>query len=259
MNKLTLNKMLRELLPIGAVATKSWLKTHGVPLHRIDNLVKSGQVDLVANGVYKRPDTILSWEGIVSSLQAMNHQIYLGGLSSLEQHGFGHYLSLSETREVNLYSSDRFPSWVKRVLPKMRLVLHSSKRILWVDADKKLLYKKLSSALRPSIQFHASSAELAYLEALAEIPSRLSFEHADNLMAGLTRLSPKRIDAALRACRSVKVKRLFFWFSHRHNHPWQKKVNYENYDLGSGKRVIEKKGALDKEFLITVPRAMIRE
>ncbi|WP_246668279.1 type IV toxin-antitoxin system AbiEi family antitoxin domain-containing protein [Bradyrhizobium elkanii] len=51
-------------------------------------------------------------------------------------------------------------------------------------------------------------------------------------------LSPKRVQAVLEACRSVKVKRLFLWFAERHAHPWFGRLDLKRIDLGRGKRQI---------------------
>ena len=86
-----------------------------------------------------------------------------------------------------------------------------------------------------------------------DVPKAMSFEHADNLMQGLSSLSPKRLEALLKACRHVQVKRLFFFFADRYDYPWRKRLNPDDYDLGSGKRHIVAGGVLDSTYLITVP------
>jgi hypothetical protein len=58
----------------------------------------------------------------------------------------------------------------------------------------------------------------------------------------------------LRACKNIKVKRLFLWFAEKHRHHWFEKLDLKDIDLGKGKRVIQKGGMLDKKYLITVPR-----
>ena len=73
------------------------------------------------------------------------------------------------------------------------------------------------------------------------------------LMEGLANLSPGRLQKLLRDCRSVKVKRLFFYFADRHQHAWLKRLDKEAIDLGQGKRMLVKGGKLDKNYLITVP------
>jgi len=80
-----------------------------------------------------------------------------------------------------------------------------------------------------------------------------SFTHAAELFAGLTSLRPGVINTLLTACASIKVKRLFLFLADLHDYPWFSKVEWRQLDLGSGKRVITKGGALDKQFMITVP------
>jgi hypothetical protein len=94
------------------------------------------------------------------------------------------------------------------------------------------------------------------LEVLMDVPSTVSFEHADALMQGLHNLSPRKVNALLTVCRSVKAKRLFLWLAERHEHAWFKHLRPDEYDLGSGKRVIAENGKLDAQWAITVPGEM---
>ena len=75
-------------------------------------------------------------------------------------------------------------------------------------------------------------------------------------MEGLTNLSPRRLQRLLADCRSVKVKRLFFFFADRHKHPWLTHLKKEEIDLGKGKRMLVKGGKLDHAYQITVPEDM---
>lgn len=70
-----------------------------------------------------------------------------------------------------------------------------------------------------------SPPERAILELLDEIPNRETVHQADVLMEGLLNLSPRRLQTLLSQCKSVKVKRLFFWFAERHNHAWLRKID----------------------------------
>ena len=54
-----------------------------------------------------------------------------------------------------------------------------------------------------------ASDERAILEFLQDVPTKVSVYEADALMQGLANLRPNRVTALLRACQSVKVKRLF--------------------------------------------------
>jgi hypothetical protein len=98
-----------------------------------------------------------------------------------------------------------------------------------------------------------STPERAILELLEQVPQKETFHQADMLMEGLRNLSPKRLQQLLADCRSIKVKRLFFWFAERHNHAWLKKLDRAAIDLGRGKRMLVRGGKLDTKFNITVP------
>jgi len=75
-------------------------------------------------------------------------------------------------------------------------------------------------------------------------------------MEGLPNLSPRRLQTLLEDCRSVKVKRLFFWFAERHNHAWMGKIDRSRIDLGRGKRLLVRGGKLDPKYNITVPETL---
>ncbi|KWV56666.1 hypothetical protein AS026_32980 [Rhizobium altiplani] len=58
-------------------------------------------------------------------------------------------------------------------------------------------------------------------------------------------LSPRRLNLLQKDCRSIKVKRLFFWFADRHSPSWLRQIDRKGVDLGSGKRMLLKRGRLD--------------
>lgn len=245
---------LLDLLPYGLVATKKWLMAQGLPLHNIDNLVKSGQLVSLYAGVYKRPDTHLTWQGLVCSLQRMEVDCTVGGVSALELHGFAHYLPLGRKTTVHLYSHGKIPAWINKLLPDTKFTLHTALKlsgdtsmtdtITWGDHQHPLTL---------------STPELASLELLIDVPNTMSFEYVDQLMQGLTTLSPRRLQKLLEQVEHVKVKRLFFWYAKRHHHPWATKLMPDDFNLGRGKRVVAKQGMLDKQFQITVPKTMAEE
>ncbi len=98
-----------------------------------------------------------------------------------------------------------------------------------------------------------STPERAFLELLDELPKRETFHNVDVIAEGLRTLSPTRLQKLLEDCRSVKVKRLFFWFAERHGHRWLARIDRDRVSLGSGKRMLVKGGRLDSKYLITVP------
>ena len=98
-----------------------------------------------------------------------------------------------------------------------------------------------------------SSPERAILELLDELPKHESFHQADMLMEGLTNASPRRLQELLEHCRSVKTKRLFFFFADRHRHAWLKRLDKQAIDLGKGDRLLVKGGRFNSTYHITVP------
>ncbi len=54
------------------------------------------------------------------------------------------------------------------------------------------------------------------LEAVDDLPDHGSFHTIDMIFQGLTNLRPRRLMSLLQACRSIKVKRLFFVYADKH-------------------------------------------
>ncbi len=248
---------LDKFLPYGMITTRKWLLEQGVNLHTIDNQVKNGQLSPLVSGVYSRASAKLSWQSVVSSLQnLMKEDVLVGGITALESQGMAHYLSLSDKQIVHLYSNSKALSWLNKLLPNVDFVWHSTKR-LWnseISKNKKLSTEHTWREDLPPLLL--SCTEKAYLELLFDVPEDVSFEHADEVMQGLTSLSPRKLQLLLNYCSNVKAKRLFFWFADRHSYAWVKKLSSDDYDLGSGKRLLIKGGKLDHKYQITVPEHM---
>ena len=255
---------LKTLLPYGMLATKRWLAEQGLSAHALDNAVKTDTLLPLATGVYSQYSRAVTWEGVVASMQRMMANsvddelppVVVGGLSALSISGLSQYLLLGSTPHIHLYETKKLPSWLARLSLPIKFEGHSTSK-LWPDnvsKDRAFVKKHEWGEQLPPVYF--SCPEKAILEVLMDLPERVSFEHADELMQGLVNLSPRKLDTLLKGCKSVKVKRLFLWLAKRHAYPWFEKLNVENYDLGSGKRVVAKGGSLDTEYLITVPQHM---
>ena len=86
-------------------------------------------------------------------------------------------------------------------------------------------------------------------------PTMRAFHHVDMMMEGLVNISPSRMQSLLELTKSIKVKRLFFFFASRHNHRWAVRLDKSKIDLGKGKRSLVKGGKLDPVHQITVPKS----
>ena len=91
------------------------------------------------------------------------------------------------------------------------------------------------------------------LEAIDDLPNKQTFDEVDKFIEFVVTINPDRMNALLKECSSIKVKRLFLWFAERHNHDWLEHIDIEAIDLGSGKRQIFSNGRLDNKYNITVP------
>ena len=250
-------KQLQKLLPLNMLATKSWLVTQGLNLHFLDNAVRSQTLIPITAGVYMRQEAKLSWKGIVASLQRMVRvPVHVGGLTALELEGLGHYLSKGSKPKVHLYSLEMLPRWLARIDTSAQFEWHGTRR-LWPETlmqDNQYLRQDSWQGSLPPLYY--SCPEKAILELLATVPHTIGFEYADQLMQGLHNLSPRKLNALLTACSSIKAKRLFLWLAVRHQHAWFKHLTPEQYALGNGKRLIAKGGKLDPTWQITVPKDM---
>ena len=87
----------------------------------------------------------------------------------------------------------------------------------------------------------------------ARVPGLQFFRSAQFCCANLALFKLVRLQKLLADCRSVKVKRLFFFFADRHQHAWLERLDKDAIDLGEGKRMLVKGGKLNKPYQITVP------
>jgi hypothetical protein len=178
----------------------------------------------------------------------------VGGRSALELQGLAHYLPLQGVTRVSLYTTTKIPSWVRTFPGEYTFTVH-----------RQMLFKTLPSAALVSKPFGAwdwpipyATVELALFELLAAVRQASDFDIADKFFEGATVLRPALVRELLLSCSHVLAKRLFLWFAARHEHAWLKKLDTKGVDLGRGKRLVVKGGALDMKYQITVPRTMTR-
>jgi hypothetical protein len=247
----------------------AWLKKRGYSRQLLSHYVTAGWLTQPTRGVYCRPRGSLSWQQVVISLQAMlDYPLLVGGRTALELQGYAHYLP-HEQKEVHLYGPKPPPNWLHKLPLKTRFVYHNDLKLFRSALPMKGL-TQLEGGKKPdastaqdswTIQswgqwnwpLALSTPERAALELLDELPKRESFHQAQVLMQSLFNLSPRRLQKLLADCRSVKVKRLFFFFADQHRHAWLKRLDKKAIDLGKGKRMLVKGGKFDKTYQITVP------
>ena len=244
---------LENQLPEGLVVDRVWLAERGFARPLVDYYLRSGALAPVARGAYRRPGPPLKWEHVVYSIQNLGYSAYVGGRSALEFQGFAHYLSMQGVQQVHLYGADRLPGWVSKLETPYQLLLHKI-HLFDMPVNEAITTRPFGHW---DWLINYAAPELALLELAAEAKQEADFEVLDKLFDSATSLRPQLIMKLLKACQHIKARRLFLWFAERHGFAWAKRLEADAVNLGSGKRVIVKGGALDKKYQITVPRKMI--
>jgi len=246
---------LERALPEGLLVDAAWLEARGYSAQLRKKYVASGWLEKPAHTLYRRPRGTIGWEQVVISMQMLlGLPLVVGGRTALELRGLGHYLA-RETAEIHLYGPKPPPAWLKALPLEARFVVHNSARLFPVSDGAAPTIDEFTTLPwgRWDWKMALSTPERSVLELLDELPARESFHQVDKLFEGLSSLSPRRLQPLLEACRSVKVKRLFFFFADRHAHAWLKRLDKATIDLGSGNRELVKGGRLDPTYRITVP------
>lgn len=273
-NASLLNRLAKDL-PEGLVVDAAWLDEHGIASNLRSYYVKAGWLEQPVRGVYKKPRGPLSWQQVVISLQTLvlRSAFIVGGRTALELQGFAHYLT-QDARTVYLHGPEKPPTWLQKLDLPQRFVYRNSTvlfrndpvaygidSLAWSLAEG--TGRNLGGLRGGSIAqiewgqwdwpLTLSRPERAYLEMLDELPAHESFHQADMIMQGAVNFSPRLLQTLLADCRSIKVKRLFFFFADRHRHAWLRYLDKSALDLGKGKRSLVPGGKLDPVYLITVP------
>ncbi|MDO5614769.1 MAG: type IV toxin-antitoxin system AbiEi family antitoxin domain-containing protein [Cruoricaptor ignavus] len=257
---LAIRNQMEEIIPEGLIVTRSWLQdTMNLGKHTLDNLVKSGYLKSIQRGIYIRgAKKRTSWRSIVFSLQnIIKSDLLVGGLTALELKGYTHYIPVSGTEQIMLYGDANVPQWCNEYVLKATFYKHSQREI-FANMNKEEIAKYTISISWEDTQIKAVCPEMAILQVLRQVPNEISFEHAAELMQGMTSLSPRKLQALLEACTHIGIKRLFLFLANHYNYVWFTKLKIENIHLGSGKRMLVEGGELDKNYLITVPKNFMK-
>ena len=256
-------KKVLEAVPAGYLVDAAWLTDHGVAYETFRDYVKRGWLERVHRGVFRRPApnaskaNTLDWQTCLLSLQhIMGYDVHVGGATALGQQGYDHYLRLGSNAPVWVYG-DAIPNW----LAKLPLNAPIETRSTSLFADPSLGLTKdetdASTILPWDWKLKMSSPERAVMEVMDELPDHESFHNLDMVFESLTTLRPRTLTALLHSCKKIKVKRLFFVFADRHNHAWRKRLDPEEFNLGSGDRALVKGGKIHPRYRIMVPEEFV--
>ena len=259
-------KPLLEAVPPGFMVDTRWLRARGIDPKSIHNYVARGWLERVVRGVYRRPLTEGLQENpdepwaipLLSLQRLMKYDVHLGAESALDIAGHQHYVFRRRTR-IHLYGD--VPTWLKRLPMKAKILVR--RRKLFDDHRLGVVGDEPESVwTRPRVglwtwRLRRSGPERAFLEALDELPRNESFDTLDRIFQLLSHLQPDLLQALLRSCRSVKVRRLFFVYADRHPHGWLEHLDTSKIDFGSGPRSLVEGGRFHPTYRIQLPAFLV--
>ncbi|MCV6608465.1 MAG: type IV toxin-antitoxin system AbiEi family antitoxin [Campylobacterales bacterium] len=242
-------KLLHQLIPEGIAVSASFLEKHSISRQLRYKYVQN-QWLFKKGSFYSISNESISWEGVVVGLQKFeNRSFSVGGLKSLEIQGFAHYLPIGDEKKITLYGEEKLPRSLDKVIGDGSKIFLKRKPDL---KDKGLT--KIPTKIK-EFTITISTPERAILELLYLTEKEgVTFTFVGEIFENLTTLRPNVLNELLSLCKSKKVKRLFSFFSHFYNHQWSRFIDFERVDCGKGKIQIVKKGELDKNFQITIPK-----
>lgn len=250
-NEIKLKRLLELHVP-GTVILASWLKEKGFSHDLQQRYRKSGWLESVGVGAFKRPNETLTWQGALFSLQKQARlNLHAGGLTTLSFSGYSHYLRTgSET--VYLFSDlkTNLPAWFKGYPWESTVKYY---RTTFLPDNTGLQENKGNS-----LQITISSAERAILECLYLSPDKMDLMEVYQIFSGMVNLRPELVQELLGKCTSVKVKRLFLYMLKKSKHQWGNFLNLDGVTLGTGARSIVADGVYDPEYMITIPEELAR-
>ena len=248
-NEIKLKKLLDLHVP-GTVILASWLDENGFSHDLQQRYRRSGWLESVGVGAFKRPNENLSWQGAIYSLQKQGRSsMHIGALSSLSFLGYSHYIRTGpETVYVFSDLKATLPSWFRKY-PWKESIKHIKTSFLPVNSG-------LQENNEKQFQITISTAERAILECLYLCPEKMDLFEVYQIMSGMVNLRPDLIQKLLEECNSIKVKRLFLYMLKKSNHQWGNFLNLKNVTLGKGDRSVVKNGIYDSEYRITIPKEL---
>ena len=244
-----INKLTKLWKP-GFVFTSSFLKQEGINYDQQSAYKKSGWLESMGSGAFKRADDMIKWPGGLHALQnQLNLRIHLGGKSALIRQGYSHYAYMKEPNLFLFMSREhKLPGWFKNYNWDIKLELS---RTAFLPAG---LEDSYTITNIDGFDITTSIPERAILELLYYIPVKQGFDEAIKIVELMSSLRPEKVQMLLELCTSVKVKRLFLYMAEKQDYFWYNDLNLDKINLGSGNRMVVRNGVLDSKFKITVPK-----
>jgi hypothetical protein len=243
-------KILFKVLQPGCVVTVDWLESLGISRNLQKYYLKSGWLESLGRGAYKKPGDTVEWQGALNAIQKQTEiKVHVGGLSAMELQGFSHYLRMHH-ESLQLFSplKTKLPKWFVNYNWKLDIQHYQSSILPPLSGIKTMEQNQMLIDI--------STPERAIMECLYLAPQKIDLVECYQLVEGLVNLKPKLLNELLSDCSSVKVKRLFLYMAEKANHQWLQFLNNDQIGIGTGNRMLEEKGVYIAKYLISVPKEL---
>lgn len=249
-SKETYLKILFKVLQPGFVATVDWLENFGISKNLQKYYLKSGWLESLGRGAYKKPGDNVQWHGALNAIQKQTStKVHVGALSALTLQGYGHYLRMGkETLQLFSPLKTKLPKWFTDYKWGVE-VQHYLSSFLYTNEG-------IKEVEQNQIVIDVSSPERAIMECLYLAPQKLDLVECYHVFEGLVNLKPNTVNELLKSCHSFKVKRLFLYMAEKANHQWFHFLTTDQVSLGTGNRMLTKKGVYISKYLISVPKEL---
>lgn len=209
----------------------SQLERLGISRQLVHRYVRSGWLEPLGYGYYRRTGDTLTRNGAVAALEIQGIPVHIGGKTALSFHGIAHYLPLGEEK-LFLYGATKksLPGWFSRLFPTEE----RGWRLFAEEAElEKRLYVRRLDQDDPYSPF-VSEPERALLEMLGDIPQKQGLDEARKIMEPMFTLRHEVLQRLLEACKKIKMKRLFYTLAAELNLPALLNLDSSRIDFGAG-------------------------
>ena len=241
---------LLEHWPSGLAATTPWMQSFGVTSQLVQRYMKSGWIEPLGHGAYKKTKDTVEWYGALASIQQqLSVPVHLGGPTALAAQGSAHYIRLGKER-VFLFS---------RLLQKLPRWFQTRD---WGNPIEHVTTTFLPEGLGITEQdyngvlLRMSSRERAILESLYLSPQHYDLLECYQVMEGMFDIRPHLVQELLVQCKSVRVKRLFLFMANKATLPVLEHLDLSTIDLGTGDRCIVENGVYNAQYKLSVPKEL---
>lgn len=210
----------------GAPVTSADLARMGISADLAVHYVRSGWLERLSRGVFRRPGEALSLHPTLRVLERQVAGLHVGGKSALEWYGIRHYLSQTPLLHLYGWSAARLPAWFMERFP--------------AEYHRKRLFRE-----QPDIPLHVapfeghpdgaqvSTPERALLELLSEVGVRQPLQEARELVESTYSLRADILRQLLQHCTHVKTVRLCLQLGRELAQPWAAKLDPAELPTGS--------------------------